>query len=43
MAKGSWPVANWARRVWLVSVSRLRASDTKRRFPSRRRSSASRA
>lgn len=43
MANGSWPAANSMRRAWLVSVSRLRTPDTKRRFPSRRRSSASRA
>jgi hypothetical protein len=40
MANGSRSVANSLRRVWLVSVSRPRSSDTKRRFPSRRRSAA---
>ena len=40
---GSWPVASSLRRSALVSVSLARTPDTKRRLPSRRRSSASRA
>ena len=43
MAKGSCPAVSSSRRAWLVSEPWLRVSVANRRFPSRRRSSASRA
>src|SRR5262245_28461172 len=43
MANGSCPAVNSLRRAGFVSVLRIRPSEAKRRFPSRRRSSASRA